>query len=348
MHKANRPRQHRVSLIDRELQSGSYPTVERLAELAEANERTIRRDLDYLRFDRKVPIDFCRKRRGWHYTQPTYKLPQIDISEGEIVALFFAQEMLRQHQGMPYEAELARAIDKLTEALPNQFSIHDRAAFEQVHSFRSSVVNLHDVEIFRKLANTVLKRKQIKITYFTASRDEESTRVVDPVHLALINGEWYLIGYCHTRKERRIFAPARIKKLELTGKTFPSPSDFHIGNYLNNAFTVVREEGEPVHEVHLRFAPSAAKYVREKIWHVSQESNTNEDGSFELSLELGSLIEVRRWILSWGSECEVLGPAELRIDILREATAIVNRSNTTDRTEPDPDNSRKQGLRRRS
>lgn len=88
----------------------------------------------------------------------------------------------------------------------------------------------------------------------------------------------------------------------------------------------IYDAGQPLQQIRLRFAPTAAKYIREKIWHASEQSKLLPDGSVELSMSLRSLIEIRRWILSWGAECEVLEPEELRSDILREATEIVSRS----------------------
>jgi len=78
----------------------------------------------------------------------------------------------------------------------------------------------------------------------------------------------------------------------------------------------------------LKFVPSAAKYIREKIWHESQHLQVNPDQSVTMTLSLRSLIEVRRWVLSWGSECEVLAPAALKDDIRREASLIVARSSS--------------------
>ena len=45
-------------------------------------------------------------------------------------------------------------------------------------------------------------------------------RVVDPYHLANINGEWFLFAFDHLRKDLRTFVPARIKAIRHTGKTF--------------------------------------------------------------------------------------------------------------------------------
>ncbi len=43
------------------------------------------------------------------------------------------------------------------------------------------------------------------------------------------------------------------------------------------------------------------------------------DGGLELTLRLGALAEVSRWILGWGESAEVIAPPELRAH-LRETT----------------------------
>ena len=48
------------------------------------------------------------------------------------------------------------------------------------------------------------------------------------------------------------------------------------------------------------------------MWHHSQKVKELRDGRLELQLQLGSLEEIERWILSWGDQAEVLEPAKLR------------------------------------
>ena len=60
------------------------------------------------------------------------------------------------------------------------------------------------------------------------------------------------------------------------------------------------------------FQPFAAQLVRERMWHHSQRVKELRDGSLELQLQLGSLEEIERWILSWGDQAEVLEPVKLR------------------------------------
>lgn len=340
MRLAKKPALRRLWTIDRELRKKGYPTAEQLARLNEVDTRTARRDIESLRDDHGAPVKYDAKRRGWYYTSETYRLPAVVITEGELVALFLAGQALCQVQGTKYETDLQWAFRKLAEFLPDEVSLH-WDSLEQAQSFRQSVTTPHDVDRFHRLADAVLHRRQLRIRYWTASRNEETERTIDPLHLAAIDGEFFLIAWCHARKTQRMFAPARIRELQETGETFDVPSGFHVGEFFDGSFRVVNELEQPVQTVRLRFAPSAAKYVKEKIYHPSQENLLHDDGAFEMTMSLRSLIEIRRFALSWGSECEVLEPGSLREDIRREAEAILKQSRSVPKIDRVPSRTRR-------
>jgi predicted DNA-binding transcriptional regulator YafY len=72
----------------------------------------------------------------------------------------------------------------------------------------------------------------------------------------------------------------------------------------------------------VRFAADVADYIREKRWHPSQKLRELPEGGVEIQLRLGSLIEVKRWILGWGAFARVLSPDSLRADIQATAKAL--------------------------
>jgi predicted DNA-binding transcriptional regulator YafY len=72
----------------------------------------------------------------------------------------------------------------------------------------------------------------------------DGRRTVDPYQLANINGEWFLFGYCHLRKDIRTFAPARILEVEETGKRFARPPRFSLEKRLRDSFGVITGPGE--------------------------------------------------------------------------------------------------------
>ena len=152
-------------------------------------------------------------------------------------------------------------------------------------------------------------------------RKEAELRLVDPYHLANINGEWYLFAYDHARKDIRTFVPARVQSVKLTGKTFERPQKFSLAKRLRDSFGVHSGEGE--YEVVIRFNARAADYVREKKWHESQQLRELKGGGVELRMKLSSLMEIERWVLSWGGDAKVLKPRELVEAVKKSAEAIL-------------------------
>ena len=177
-----------------------------------------------------------------------------------------------------------------------------------------------DPGVFRELAAAVRDRRRVVLSYWTASRDEETRRELDPYHLACIDGHWYLVAFCHLRGDVPHVCPVASPVAGATDTTFHMPEDFRIGEYLGRSFCVLRGAEGEVHRVRLRFVGEAVKYVRERTWHPSQVLEATDDGGLIVGFELGHLREVERWAMSWGPDCEVLEPPGLRL-VAARATA---------------------------
>ena len=140
----------------------------------------------------------------------------------------------------------------------------------------------------------------------------------DPYKIWFFNGTFYLIGYCHFRGEIRIFALDRIKILHQTKNTFEVPEDFNLEEFMGSSFGVF--QGEPM-RIKVWFSADIAGYIKEKIWHESQEIHPQDDGSIIFETEVAGTDEIRFWVMSWGSNAVVLEPESLRDEIKAEAEA---------------------------
>ena len=153
-------------------------------------------------------------------------------------------------------------------------------------------------------------------------RRKKSRRMVDPYRIWFFDGTFYLIGLCHTRGEVRIFALDRIKMLHQTKKTFDIPEDFSLENFIGPSFGVY--QGEPVY-IKVWFHQDVAGYIKEKIWHESQQIHPQDDGSIIFESEVAGTEEIKFWIMTWGAKAVVLEPSSLREEIRTEAEMMVNR-----------------------
>jgi len=131
-----------------------------------------------------------------------------------------------------------------------------------------------------------------------------------------------MIGYCHLRNKVRIFALHRVKLLHQTKETFEVPEDFGFEDFTEVSFGVF--QGEPM-KLRIWFSSEVAGYVKEKIWHESQEIHPRDDGSIIFEAEVAETVELKSWIMSWGANALVLEPEFLGDEIRSEAMAMVGR-----------------------
>jgi proteasome accessory factor B len=306
--------------IHQSIQSGVYPNAPELAFELEVSSKSIYRDLEFMRDRLQLPLQFDVARQGWYYTQEVSAFPAMQITEGELFALVVAEKALQQYRGTSFEQPLLSALQKMQKALPETISV-DIAELERAISFRTRAEPILDLGIFDKLAKATAARQQLEFSYRKPGQRQPEQRVVDPYHLANINGEWFLFAYDHLRKDIRTFVPARIKSLKATGNTFAQPRKFSPEQRLRDSFGVHSGQGE--FEVVVRFNEQVADYIREKKWHDSQELRELRNGAVELRMKLSSLAEVERWVLSWGGNATVLRPPELANGVQRAALRIL-------------------------
>jgi proteasome accessory factor B len=315
-----RPPLERMMRIHKAIQSGRYPTATSLANELEVNAKTVHRDLEFMRDRLTLPLEWCHAKFGYHYTEEVSGFPTLQISEGELLALVIAEKALQQYRGTSFEKPLMSAIRKMEQALPDTISISLSEA-EQSISFRTRAEPILNLETFDQLTRATAARQQLELQYRKPGQAAPEPRVVDPYHLANINGEWFLFAYDHLRKDIRTFAPARMVSVRTTGKTFPKPQKFSLEKRLRDSFGV--QSGQGSFDVVLRFNPRAADFIREKKWHQSEQRREMKDGGLELTMKLSSLEEVERWVLSWGGNATVLQPRELVERIRASAQRIL-------------------------
>jgi len=306
--------------IHQAVQAGNYPNAATLARELEVSGKSIHRDLEFMRDRLELPLEYDGRRYGYFYTQAVSSFPILQITEGELFALLVAEKALQQYRGTNFEKPLLSAFRKMAAALPDTISLN-LADWEQTISFRTSAEPILKLEIFDALAKAVAQRRQLQLTYRKPGKPQTELRVVDPYHLANVNGEWFLFAFDHLRRDIRTFAPARVQTAQLTGKSFVRPRKFSVQQTLRDSFGV--HSGRSVFEVRIRFNAAAADYIREKRWHPSQELRERKDGGVELRLRLSSLGEIERWILGWGGNAVALQPPALVAAVKRAARAIL-------------------------
>lgn len=318
-----RPAAYRLWYIHLQLKSGRHPTVAGLARDLEVSRRTIERDIAYLRDVFAAPLEYDRRRNGYRYTEPTFELSPMTLSEGEVAALLVMVRLLSEHLESPLAPVVQRAIDRLMQLLPAEVLV-EQAEFERFVTFGPGHALDEPQELARRfeaLMTAITERRRLRIRYYTASRREEGCRDVDPYNLYFARGSWYLIAYCHRRRDILLFALQRIRAIQPLAETFTRPEGYAPEEFMRHAWQAYR--GEQVVDVTLRFAPTVAHQVQERRWHPTQRSEPQEDGSLLLHLQVAVTPELEGWVLRWGEFCQVLDPPGLRAAVRRRLGAAL-------------------------
>lgn len=303
------------------IQAEKYPNCRTMAAKLEVSEKTVQRDLEFMRDRLALPLEYEAAKAGYRYTQPVTHFPTLEISEGEVVALFIAQKALAQHRGTVFEKPLAAACRKLTESLQGTITV-TWADLDSAVSFRSAGTSTAEIEVFDAVSRAVLQSVEIGFSYHKLRCDQLELRRARPYHLGCIENQWYCFAHDLDRGQMRTFALPRMRDVKLTRTKFQRPADFNIQRHLGESFGVFRGDGTGKPQtVRIRFDAWAARLVSERVWHESQELKMLASGGAEFVLELNSFEEIERWILSWSGHVEVIAPKSLRARVRKLSEA---------------------------
>ena len=306
------------------LQTGDRPNCRVLAGELEVSPKTVQRDIDFMRDQLGLPLDYDAVAHGFYYTKRVVQFPTMKISEGELVALAVARNALAQYQGTPFERPLRDAFEKLTAGLRDQIHFAWSDDVSGSISFRAAGQSVGDLGTFETASQAVLRSEELTFVYRKLGSDLEEDRRVQPMHLACIDNQWYVFGFDLGRERMlRTFALTRMTGLRNTGQQFERPADFSLDEHLADSFGVFSSPA--VERVRLRFDAFGGRLILERVWHSSQQIDALEGGALELSMRVGVSPEVIRWILGWGEHVEVIEPGSLRTEIAQTARSILGR-----------------------
>jgi len=316
----SRPPLERMLRLHERLKAGAFPNCRKLASELEVSPKTIQRDIDFMRDRLGLPIAYDQLQFGFYYTESVANFPTIEVSQGEIIALFVARKALEQYRGTPYERALRTAFEKICEGLRDKVDFQ-WANIDSAVSFRGLGRSGADIDLFEAVSKAVMESCEVEFEYKKAKSATYEQRRVRPYHLGCVSDQWYMFGFDLAREQIRTFVLQRMRAVRRTTTRFHRPADFTIGKHLTDSFGVFSAHGN--YAIRIRFDALAGQLVSERQWHGSQKIKPLPGGGVEMRMELGSLEEVERWILSWGKRAQVLEPPEL-VERIRATLRLLN------------------------
>lgn len=273
-------------------------TAPELAQQFEVSVRTIYRDIDALS-SAGVPVYAEAGRNGGIYLMNGFVLDKAVLSEAEKQEILMALQSINTTQNK----NASQTLQKLS-AL---FQLNSENWLEI--DFSGWGNNAFDKEKFELLKTAVIQRRTVKIQYAN-SYEEVGERIVQPLKLVYKSRAWYLNAFCTLKQDWRVFKLNRILDLTLLNdrfapREFPSPLE-------------LREHDFP--EITLHFPKEMAYRVYDEFDKTQVQRQS--DGSFLVITKMPVDTWLIGFLLSFGTQVDILAPLDLRDAVARQAEQI--------------------------
>jgi proteasome accessory factor B len=311
--------------ILRDLEASRRLTIDDLAERTGVTTRTIRRDLEALQAAGFPLFDDTHDgRKYWTLEQKAFRrLDDTGFTLAELSALYFSRTLVQCLAATPFERDVRSAFDKLAAALtPGMRQFLDRLPLvmqaKAEPGGHSSAAPAEGARVPRgtrvaQLLDATLHHRRIAMRYHSFSSNREKDYLLEPYRLVFAQGGLYLVAFVPEYQQLRTFAVERMLSVSVTEERF-EPVELPEDAF---AHSLGVNQGPP-ERIEIVFEPRIARYVKERVWHASQQTRDEPDGSLTVTLDVCNDYALRSWILGFGPLARVVSPPEIATQILEE------------------------------
>lgn len=227
------------------------------------------------------------------------------LTAEEALALVVALRTLMETPGLTDRDAVERALAKV-----------EAAAGGSVDADTVAVALDHVDRLLPVLEQAIDRQRALALRYYTATRDETTDRVVDPMRLFSMDGRSYLEAWCRRAEGMRVFRLDRIENAHLLDEPARPPAEAQLRDLSEGVFTPAPEHLLVV----LRVAP-AYNWVAD--YYPVVDDATLSEGQRQISVRVADPAWVRALVLGSAGQVRVLSPEWLAEDLSVEAAEAV-------------------------
>jgi predicted DNA-binding transcriptional regulator YafY len=302
-------------------------TAQALADQLEVSVRTIYRDVESLHAA-GVPLYGDSGRDGGYQLLDGYRTRLTGLTSEEAESLFLA--------GLPGPAAelglgsvVAAASLKLMAALPPE--LRDRAGRISSRFHLDAPSWYHDQDetpYLAAVADAVWHERLLRIRYHRWKAPQDVTRTLEPYGLVLKAGRWYLVA--RGSGPLATYRVSQILSMEPLDERFTRPGEFDLAAYWRSYlddFEARRHRGSAV----IRLSPEGLERLPDRMSAAvvaavaSTATAPDEDGWVEAVIPIESASHAVADLLRMGTDVEVVGPAELRDQLIDTVRVLAGR-----------------------
>lgn len=266
------------------------------------------KDLKAMRDEFNAPIEYCRNKRGYYYSEPGFSIMKFPLTLEEIEALDFSTALL-QLKDSPIFFQFENAINKIIEGYRiNKLIGKSEKDILQIEK----PVKTDSHSWVQRILKSIVEKECLKITYQPFGR-EKKQHLFSAYLLKEYRNRWYAVGHSNPSEKIITLALDRITNIEASDKEYVSDNSFDPANYFKYSFGIT-VLGKP-EKVQLRFIKSEAEYILTQPLHHSQKVISESNKGLVIQLEVHITQELIQTILGYSEHVKVLKPKKLKQQI---------------------------------
>ena len=226
------------------------------------------------------------------------------LNPDEALALVVALRMLAETPGVSSRDAIERALAKIENATGDladaPVAVRLPANAERLDAIRAAVERRH----------------ALRLTYYTAARDETSERVVDPMRVLMVGSRGYLEAWCRRAEATRLFRVDRIDAFTELAEPSAPPAQAVPHDVTDGVFHPTPD----LPLVTMRVG-RGSRWITE---YYPCEEVRREGDEWLVTMRVTDLGWAQRLLLGLGADVTVVGPRELVDRIREQATTALD------------------------
>lgn len=295
---------NRIIAIFIQLQSGKVIKARELADRFEVSLRTIYRDIKSLEIA-GVPI-LGEAGQGYSLMEG-YRLPPVMFSAEEAGSFVTAQKLVQKYTDKSIIAHFNAAMYKVKSVLNSSSKDRVNILEELVQIYHTGKNGNGSESTLEILLESISEKFQVKLAYKKPGSEEVSERFIEPAGLFNEHNHWYIVAYCHLRKEYRQFRTDRIELIQRTSRAFTKTHNYEL------EIARIKTPETTNEEIIIKIERKALPYIlnsREYFGYKEEElTHTHSIMRFLTNLNCDSMA---RWVLTFADKAEIVSPDSLK------------------------------------
>jgi|TARA_B100000123_G_scaffold268550_1_gene243354 predicted DNA-binding transcriptional regulator YafY len=281
----------------------------------EIDERSIQRDLVAL--ERTLPLvcDSRDKPYGWSWAKSSEGIQAPAMDPVEALTLSLAEQYLEPLMPKASYKRIGIFFDRANAVLKEQSP-------KLINRWRQRVRVLPEMLRFKKpkinngveqaLYEAAFEGKQIKAQYRKRGESRSNLRHIHPLGIVMKGSINYLICVMDEDKKNPRYLPMhRFLQVEVLNKKVKEPEDFNLDEFTHTN-NLSYEYSKDLYTFKAVFDNTAAAHLIETPLNSSQKTKRLQDGRLLISARMTDTLQFEQWLMSFGSDVEILAPNKLR------------------------------------